>query len=87
MEPKDIHMTQEQMKKFWEFINGDDLDFYEEYVIHLSPDDQRRFFDKNPDFMSGFPVGRDRMDLLEDHIFRGILRKIKVYEGEKEYPQ
>lgn len=83
IDPKDIHMTREQALRFWKFINGDDLDFYEEYVIHLPLEEQRKFFEKNPDFMSSFPVSPDRISLLKDYIFRGILRKIKDYEGRR----
>lgn len=64
-----------------EFINGDDLDFYEEYIIHLTDDEQEQFFADNPDFMTDFPISRDKMYLLKDQVFRGILRKIKEYEG------
>ncbi len=31
---------------------GDDLDFYEEYTIHLSDEEQEEFFRDNPDFRS-----------------------------------
>lgn len=68
-------------RKLSEFINGDDLDFYEEYTINLSDEEQQEFFDNNPDFMSEFPVSRDKIYLLRDPVFRGILRRIKKYEG------
>ena len=74
-------MDEEQEKRFWKFVMGDDLDFYEEYTIHLTVEEQEKFFDENPDFMSEFPVSRDKMYLLRDPVFRGILRKIKEYEG------
>ena len=76
-------MTEEQEKRFWKFIMGDDLDFYEEYTIHLSDEEQEQFFNENPDFMSEFAVSRDKMYLLRDPVFRGILRKIKEYEEGK----
>lgn len=79
-----IHLSEEQAKRFWKFIMEDDLDFYEEYVLDLSDEEQERFFNENPDFMSEFPVGRDRMYLLKDKMFRGILRKIKQYEKGKD---
>lgn len=68
-------------RKLSEFINGDDLDFYEEYTINLSDEEQREFFTDNPDFMREFPVSRDKIYLLRDSVFRGILRRIKEYEG------
>ena len=82
--PKDINLTADQQQKFFNFIMGDDLDFYEEFTIHLSDEEQERFFDANPDFMSHFPIGRGRIYLLRNKIFRGILRKIKGVEGGKE---
>lgn len=76
-----VKLTPEQ--KFWKFISGDDLDFYEEYTINLSDEEQQEFFDNNPDFMSQYPISRDKIYLLRDVVFRGILRKIKEYEGGK----
>ena len=78
--PDDIHMTEEQERRFWEFVLGDDLDFYEEYTIYLTDEQQQIFFVDNPDFMSEFPVSRGKMYLLRDKMFRDILRKIKRYE-------
>ncbi len=68
---------------FWKFVKGDDLDFYEEYTINLSDKEQQEFFADNPDFMSQYPISRDKIYLLRDVVFRGILRKIKEYEGGK----
>lgn len=76
-------MTEEQVAKFLHFICGDDLDFYEEYLIDLTDEEQRRFFDNNPKFMLEYPVERERISLLRDRVFRGILRKIKKYEKEE----
>ena len=73
-------MTAEQLQKFYKFIIGDDLDFYEEYTIHLSDEEQEEFFRDNPDFMKDFPMGRGKIDLLKDEMYRGILRKIKKNE-------
>ncbi len=71
------YTTLEQAEKIVKFIMDDDLDFYEEYVIRLADEQQEKFFDKNPEFMSEFPVSRDKMYLLKDKMFRDILRKIK----------
>ena len=68
---------------FWKFVKGDDLDFYEKYTINLSDKEQQDFFADNPDFMSQYPISRDKIYLLRDVVFRGILRKIKEYEGGK----
>ena len=83
-EPSEICMSAEQIQRFFDFIMGDDLDFYEQYTIHLTKEEQERFFWDNLDFMSGFWVGRDvecemerdRMDLMKERIYREIMRKI-----------
>ena len=79
--PNDINMTEEQEEKFLKFIFEDDLDFYEEFTIHLTDEQQEKFFEENPDFMSEYPISRDMIYLLKDKMFREILRKIKRYEG------
>ena len=61
---------------------GDDLDFYEEYTVNLT-EEQERFFQDNPDFMLGYQVCHDRMYLLRGRGFRGILKKIKECEGDR----
>lgn len=74
-------MALEQIKRFLnDIFETDDLDFYEEYVIHLSDEEQERFFMDNPDFMSKFLVEYDKIFLLRDSLYREILRKIKVLE-------
>ena len=77
-----MYLSEEQAKRFWKFIMEDDLDFYEEYVLGLTDEEQERFFSENPDFMSGFPLGRGNIELLKDKMYRGILRKIQKYEDE-----
>ena len=67
--PNDINMTEEQEEKFLKFIFEDDLDFYEEFTIHLTDEQQEKFFKENPDFMSEFPVSRDKIYLLKDEMF------------------
>ena len=76
-------MTEEQEKRFWKFIMGDDLDFYEEYTIHLTDEEQEKFFEENPDFLCDYPISRDKIYLLRDPVFRGILRRIKKYDMTK----
>ena len=86
--PSEIYMSEEQLQRFFDFIMGDDLDFYEEYTVNLTEEEQERFFRDNPDFMSGFWVGRDvecemerdRMDLMKERIYREIMRKIGELE-------
>lgn len=79
-----MQMSKSQNYNFIKFIFGDDLDFYEEYTIHLSDEEQREFFTNNPDFMQEFPISRNKIYLLRDPVFRGILRRIKECEGGKE---
>lgn len=73
-------MTKEKQIQFLNFIMGDDMDFYEEYVINLSDEEQQIFFRENPDFMSDYAMNEKRIVLLRDKLYRGILRKIKRYE-------
>lgn len=37
--------------KFWDCIKGDDMDFYEEFLVNLSEEELQRFLDENPDFL------------------------------------
>lgn len=78
-----MEWTKEQYKRFEKFILGDDMDFYEEYTINLSDEEQEEFFAENPDFMSEYPISRNKIYLLKDPIYRGLLRKIKRYEESK----
>jgi len=78
---KNLYIPVKRAKKFCYYILGSDIDFYEEFAIHLSDEEQEKFFDDNPDFMSKFPVGHNKIYLLKDWRFRGILRKIKKCEG------
>ena len=56
--------TKEQQERFEKFILGDDMDFYEEYTIHLTDEEQEKFFAENPEFMSEYPISRDMIHLL-----------------------
>lgn len=76
-------MTKEKQIQFLNFIMGDDMDFYEEYVINLSDEEQQIFFRENHDFMSDYAMNEKRIVLLRDKLYRGILRKIKRYEEER----
>ena len=54
------------------------------YMTPLTDEEQKKFFDENPEFMCDYPISRDKLYLLRDVVFRGILRKIKEIEGGKE---
>ncbi len=75
-------MSAKSSQRFYNFIMGDDLDFYEQFIIGFPDDKQKQFFKEVPDFMSDFPVWCGRMDLLRDRVYRGILRRIKRYEDD-----
>ena len=74
-----MEWTEEQYKRFEKLILDDDKDFYDEYTIHLTDEEQKKFFAENPDFMSEYPISRDKIHLLKDPIYRGLMRKIKKY--------
>ena len=42
-------MSPEQLQRFFNFIMGDDLDFYEEYTVYLTEEEQEKFFQDNPE--------------------------------------
>lgn len=77
-------MTKEKQIQFLNFLMGDDMDFYEEYVINLSNEEQQIFFRENPEFMSDYAINKKRIVLLRDKLYRGVLRKIKLYEEEQD---
>ena len=78
-----MEWTKDQYERFEKFIFGDDMDFYEKYTINLSDEEQEKFFAENPDFMSEYPISRNKIYLLKDPIYRGLMRKIKRYEESK----
>lgn len=72
-------MNRKKYKHFEKFMLDDDMDFYEEYTIYLTDEEQENFFSENPDFMSKYRISRDKIYLLKDPIYRGLMRKIKNY--------
>lgn len=42
--PCEICMSEKQLVRFFDFIMGDDLDFYEEYTVNLTDGEQESFF-------------------------------------------
>ena len=85
--PSEIYMSEEQLQRFFDFIMDDDLDFYEEYTVNLTEEERERFFRDNLDFMTevggGCKMECNNMDLMKERIYRGILRKISEYVGER----
>ena len=66
-------MNYDEMK---EFMAGDDLDFYERYLMDLTGEELERFFLLNPDFMKEYNMYKERLQLLRDKMYREILRGI-----------
>ena len=79
-----MRSTHHRRDTYYRFVMGNDLDFYEDYVINLIDRDQQKFFLENPQLMSELPVSHDKIHLLQDKTFREILRKIVAYEEDKE---
>ncbi len=75
-------MMGKQNTKFLDFVLGDDMDFYEEFVVNLSDEDQLKFLEENPKFMSSYGIDKDNILMLRDKSYGDILRKIKRYEEE-----
>ena len=48
------NMNYEQKKKFWNFVYMDDIEFFYEFIADLSDDEQIRFFEETPDFLSDY---------------------------------
>ena len=70
--------TENKKQSLIEFIMGDDLDFYENYLVNLSQEEIDRFFENNPDFMKSYNISDERRLLLQDKMYRGILRRINA---------
>ena len=66
----------EQVEAFLGFMIGDDLDFYERFLVDLSDEELDEFFEANPDFMKDYNMYEGRRELLRDKMYRGILKGI-----------
>ena len=75
-------MMSEKKAQLLNFFSGDDMDFYEEFVVNLSDEEQLKFLEENPKFMSSYGIDKDNILMLWDKSYRDILRKIKRYEEE-----
>lgn len=82
--PSEICMSAEQLQRFFDFIMGDDLDFYEEYMVNLSDEEQEMFFSDERFKMEDdgeYDVECDKLDLVKERMFEEILRKISKLEN------
>ena len=66
----------------------DDLDFYEEILMNQPEEQQQNFLEQyieeHPDFLNDYPVSYEHRELLQDELYRKLLRRIRAYEtGEK----
>ena len=62
-------------------FKGDDLEYYEQFVLKMSKDEKIKFIKEHPDFLKDYPVNpvkSGKFYLLDDEIYRGIMRKIKL---------
>ena len=75
-----LELTQEQIERAVEFMEGDDLDFYEQVLLGQPEEIQKKFFRENPDFLEEYdftPLEDGGIFLLEDEEFRKKLRENK----------
>ena len=72
--------TGEETERFWKFIEGDDLDFYEQNLLNQPEEVQRHLLEQHPDFLSEYhfdPLQENGINLLQDEILRGIMVRKK----------
>lgn len=80
--PSEVHLNENQAKRFLKFIFGDDLDFYGEHLMDLADEQIEKLFEENPDFMSEYPISRDMMYLLKDKMFREYFGRLRIMREE-----
>lgn len=69
--------TEKGIKRLIELLDGDDLEFYETFLMGLSEEEEKRFFEENPEFLEEYSVDEERRELLKEKMYREILKKIK----------
>ena len=73
-------LTEEELERFWEFAAGDELDFYEGILMNQPEEQQQNFLEQHPDFFAEYKLNpwkdENRIMLLQDKIFRGLMRRI-----------
>ena len=71
-----------------EFLTGDELDFYEMFVMKLSEEEERLFWAEHPDFLKEYgvesPVSERKIRLLKEKRYREILKKRREKELQKD---
>ena len=62
----------------------DDLDFYEKYLLNAGQAERDKYIEEHPDFLNDYPVSYEHRELLQDELYRKLLRRIRAYEtGER----
>ena len=61
--------------------NIDDMDYYEKYLLNVTKEERDCYIKEHPDFMNEYPVSYEHRELLQDKIYRGLMRKIRDYEN------
>lgn len=79
-------MNSEQEKRFWEFVNMNDFEFFEEFIADLPDDAQINFFEETPDFLSDYMDNDDKPDLENDDIYQNIMKKVRQLEKKNGKP-
>ena len=71
-----------------EFLTGDELDFYEMFVMKLSEEEERLLWAEHPDFLKEYgvesPVSERKIRLLKEKRYRAILKKRREKELQKD---
>ena len=62
----------------------DDMDYYEKYLLNATKEERDCYIKEHPDFMNEYPVSYEHRELLQDKIYRGLMRKIRDYEKSRE---
>lgn len=65
------------IKDLIEILTGNDLDFYETFIMGLSEEEEKQFFEDNPEFLEEYSVDEERRILLKEKMYREILKRIK----------
>ena len=64
--------------------NIDDMDYYEKYLLNVTKEERDCYIKEHPDFMNEYPVSYEHRELLQDKIYRGLMRTIRDYEKSRE---
>ena len=59
----------------------DDLDFYEKYLLNAGQAERDKYIEEHPDFLNDYPVSYEHRELLQDELYRKLLRRIRAYDG------